>query len=420
MTLSTIVIIIILVTLACYSVPSIPIALTSLLTVVAMTLAGALSYSEAISGFTSSAVFLVAGMTIIGKACYVSGLAGLIGRKLFLFTRFGERYFVVSLFIIAALLSVVINAVAIIALMMPVLDYIAKTTDNQISRKATYFPLGVSVVMGTGLSSISSSSMIMANVILSNAGYEQLGVFAPAVVNLPSLIVIVLFYATIGNTLQHRVFDFKEIPAADAEDKSQNIEVVTWKIVLSAAVLIGTVIALMMGVNVGLLSVVGSCILIITRCVSGQEAYKSISWATLAIVGASIGISKAITNSGAAVVLANDVIEYSGSFGTTTFGLCIIVFLIGSVFSNLLADTATVAIMLPIIFSLAAKLGLDVVALTLACTSGVKFALATPVCTASMTMINPPGYRFKDYFVMGGLVNIICLIVTCGVIAILY
>ena len=37
-----------------------------------------------------------------------------------------------------------------------------------------------------------------------------------------------------------------------------------------------------------------------------------------------------------------------------------------------------------------------------------------------MTMVAVPGYRFIDYLRMGGLVNLICMIVTCAMIGVIY
>ena len=151
-----------------------------------------------------------------------------------------------------------------------------------------------------------------------------------------------------------------------------------------------------------------------------KKAWHGVSWTTLIIVGGSIGISAAIAHSGVAEMAAKAIIRWSGSFGTTTLGLCIILFLVTTLFSNVLAATSAVAIMMPIIFSIASTLGMDVVPLVLACTSGSKFALSTPICTGAMTMIGVPGYRAVDYFRMGGLVNIICLVVTCAVLALIF
>lgn len=422
MATSTMVIIIVIASLALYAVPSIPISVTTLLAVLAMAQCGAVTYTEALSGFSSSAVFLVVGMMIVGKACYSTGLANLLGRWMYRFTGSGERRFIVIMFVFVSIMCAMINTTAFVALMMPVLDSIERMSDNKISRKMTYFPLGVASVLGTGLSTISSSSMIAANEMLSAAGYRQLAIFEPALVNLPALIVIIIFYGTIGYDIQKKWFNFEEIPPFHADEEVNELaeHPVTWKMVLSALTLVGVVVGILLGAPTSAVSLVASSVLILSGCVSEIEAFKGVSWSTVTIVGASIGYSTAIDKSGAGAIMAEAIINLAGSFAQSTLGMCIIVFFICSVLSNLLADTGTVAIMMPIIFALSAQLGLDVIPLALACTAGTKVALATPICTANMTMIKVPGYRFLDYVRMGGLVNIICMVVTCVTIAIVY
>lgn len=85
-----------------------------------------------------------------------------------------------------------------------------------------------------------------------------------------------------------------------------------------------------------------------------------------------------------------------------------------------MSDNATVAVLIPITISLAQTLGVSPIPMVLACASGIKVAVATPVSVAPMTMIQVPGYRFKDYLRIGGLVNVVSLVVTCAVIWIVY
>ena len=418
---STLVIIITLVTLVVYAFPFVPISITTVLAVLACAATGAISFGEALSGFSSSAVFLVAGMMIVGKACYASGLAALLGKKLYRFTGRSERRFIVIMFAIVSVMCALINTTAVLALMMPVLDSISASTDGRISRKMTYFPLGIASVLGSGLSTISSSSMIAANELLIGAGLPTLGLFTPAIVNLPSLLVVLLFFGTVGYDLMKKVFDFEEVAVYSADGELQNEDTsFNWKMLVSGGVMVAMVIGFLLGFSTSGVSLLAACVVILTGCISEKEALKDISWSTIVIVGASIGLGTAIDKSGAGAVMAQAMLDVAGPIAHSTLGLSIILFFVASVLSNLLADTGTVAMLMPLIFSLSATLGLDPIPLTLAMTSGVKTALATPICTANMTMIKTPGYRFMDYVKIGGLVNIICMVVTCVVIAVVY
>ncbi len=47
--------------------------------------------------------------------------------------------------------------------------------------------------------------------------------------------------------------------------------------------------------------------------------------------------------------------------------------------------------------------------IAIACAVGANLAMATPVATTTITMVQVAGYRFKDYFRVGGLVGLIIM-----------
>ena len=49
-----------------------------------------------------------------------------------------------------------------------------------------------------------------------------------------------------------------------------------------------------------------------------------------------------------------------------------------------------------------------------------NLAMATPVATTTITMVQVAGYRFKDYFRLGGLVGVIGVITAWMAIVMLY
>ena len=158
----------------------------------------------------------------------------------------------------------------------------------------------------------------------------------------------------------------------------------------------------------------------ITGCISEKEAFNSVSWPTIVIVGGAIGLSKGLDVSGAGEQIAQFAITAFGPLGHSPFGLCLILCVLGSLLSNLMSDNATVAILVPLAICLAETLGFSPIPMVLAAASGIKVAVATPISVAPMTMIQIPGYRFKDYFRLGGLINVVSIVVTCFVIKLVY
>lgn len=419
---STLAIIILIIALILYATPKMPLSVITILAMLSMAIFGIIDYDTAFAGFSNSVIFLVAGLMVIGKATVTTGLAPKIGRVLGK-GKMGsnEALFIAVLFIVSCIVSVFINASLTVAILMPIIDAVVLKSKGQITRKGTYMALGISSVLGNNVLTIGATSTLTAVSLLEAAGYGTMGIFAPMAVNLPAVIVVLIFYVTLGKKLQDRWFNFEEKPIIDSSDQGVVLkEEAVWKQVLVAVVLIAVVVALIAQVNFGMAALVGASVLILSGCITEAEAFRSVSWGTVIIVAGSIGFSAGIQASGAGDVIANFFINISGPLGESGLGLCIVLFIVASLISAVMSDNATVAIILPIAMAISETVGINPIPLFLAACSGTKVGLTTPICVAPMTQVGVAGYRFKDYLRMGGIVNAICLIITILCISLIY
>lgn len=419
---STIAIIILVSTLILYAIPKMPLSVTTILAILAMVLFGVVDFASATSGFANNVVFLNAGMMIIGQAMVTTGLAQRVGN---LVTRVNigknERLCIMLVLVVSTVLSVFINGAITVSIMMPIIDAIVLKSGGAISRKQTYMPLGIGSVIGNNVLTISATSMLTAVAMLEEMGYGTMSIFAPLGVNLPAIIVVFIFYALVGQKLQERWYQFDEVPVAVSnEDTTDTKQYPVWKqivVVLDFLAVVGCMIA---GVPYGPVCLAGAVVVILTGCISEKNAMQSVSWSTIIVIAGSLGISSGMSESGAGAIIANFFIDIAGPFGESGIGMCIILFFIGSIISDVMSDNASVAILLPIGAAISEALGINPTPIFLAICSGVKVGLATPICVTPMTMVAVPGYRFVDYLRMGGLVNLICMVVTCAMIWFVY
>jgi len=56
----------------------------------------------------------------------------------------------------------------------------------------------------------------------------------------------------------------------------------------------------------------------------------------------------------------------------------------------------------------------------IACVIGASLAFATPVATTTVTMVQVAGYRFKDYFRIGGIVGFVGVAVSWTALVLIY
>ena len=69
---------------------------------------------------------------------------------------------------------------------------------------------------------------------------------------------------------------------------------------------------------------------------------------------------------------------------------------------------------------MAIEIGCNPMPVAMACVFGCSLAMATPVATTTITMVQVAGYRFKDYFRIGGLVGIISVVTAWISLVVIY
>jgi di/tricarboxylate transporter len=133
---------------------------------------------------------------------------------------------------------------------------------------------------------------------------------------------------------------------------------------------------------------------------SVDEIYRAINWTTVILVGAMMPLSTAITDSGAARLLADGLIGTVGTFGPRALlaGLFLLTAVLGQVISN----TATALIIIPISVVAAIEMGVSPQPVLMCVAVAAAAAFLTPVATPTNLMVmEPAGYRFGDYWKFG-------------------
>lgn len=422
MATSTIAIIILLAALILYAIPKMSLSVTTLLAMAAMVIFGVTDLESVSSGFANKVILLIVGLTILGQSFVTTGLAGKIGNivsKLRLDR--SKKVFVMSMLCIATLLGVFLNGAIVVAIMLPIVDSVVLASEGKITRKDTYWVVGLGGTYGNNLLTFSATCMLTAVSMLVKMGYGEMSVFTPLLINLPSMLAIIIFYAIIGIRLQDKWFDFPEVPIeASMAAKVSAMEKPVWRQWIAGLTFIVTVVLIAAKQDYGLVSIIATSVVILTGCISEKEAWRSVSWGTIIVVAGSIGISSGIKASGAGEVISNFFIQISGPLGHSTIGVCIVLFFVAALLSSFMSDNATVAIMLPIAASVAEGLGFNAIPIFLAVCSGTKVGILTPICVTPMTQVCAAGYRFKDFIRMGGILTAISMVFSCIMLAIVY
>jgi di/tricarboxylate transporter len=140
--------------------------------------------------------------------------------------------------------------------------------------------------------------------------------------------------------------------------------------------------------------------MILLGVLSLDQAYRAISWTTVILVGGMIPLTTAMQQTGAAELVADLLIRLVAGAGpyALVLGLCLLTAILGQLISN----TATALIMIPIAVSAAGEIGVSVRPVLMAVNVMSAAAFLTPVATPGNLMVmGPGGYRFGDYAKLG-------------------
>jgi di/tricarboxylate transporter len=139
---------------------------------------------------------------------------------------------------------------------------------------------------------------------------------------------------------------------------------------------------------------------LLSGLLSVEQLYRSINWTTVILVGAMMPLSTAISQTGAATLLADGLIGAVGESGPRMViaGL----FVLTAVLGQLVSNTATALIIIPIAVVAAGQMGIAPEPVLMGVCIAAAAAFLTPVATPTNLMVmEPAGYRFGDYWKFG-------------------
>ena len=148
-------------------------------------------------------------------------------------------------------------------------------------------------------------------------------------------------------------------------------------------------------------TLIGAAFMVITRCLTMEEAYQSIEWKGIILIVGMLPLGTALDNSGAAQYLANGVVQMVGPLGPTAVmaGLMALTFLA----TCIIPTAALVVLLVPIVLSTASNMGISPHSLMMAVSLSASASFMTPIShPANVMVMGPGGYKFSDYLKVGG------------------
>jgi di/tricarboxylate transporter len=151
-------------------------------------------------------------------------------------------------------------------------------------------------------------------------------------------------------------------------------------------------------------------LMIVLGCCSMGQARQSVDWSLLVVIAAALGIGQAISTSGLATLVADEII---GLAGGNPWLVLAAVYFVTTVFTELVTNNAAAVLVFPIAVAAAKSLGVDLMPYVVAIAIGASAGFATPFGYQTNLMVyGPGGYRFTDYQRLGIPLDLIFMAVT--------
>jgi di/tricarboxylate transporter len=186
---------------------------------------------------------------------------------------------------------------------------------------------------------------------------------------------------------------------------------VAW-LVISLVMILGFHVQLSIALLTGALGMV------LTRVMTIDEAYQSVDWMTVFLLGGLIPLGMAFENTGAAKFIADSIM---GALGTPTpMLLMLVIALLTSFFTLVASNVGATVLLVPLAMNMALRAGADprIAALTVAIAASNTFVLPTHQVNA--LVMRPGGFRTIDYVRAGTGMTALYLVVMLGALAFFY
>ena len=181
--------------------------------------------------------------------------------------------------------------------------------------------------------------------------------------------------------------------------------------------LLSLVLILAFDVQLAIALLTGALCMILTNVLSIDEAYESVDWMTVFLLGGIIPLGIAFEKTGAARFIAETLIGVSGPVSPL---LLLAAFaILTSFFTLVVSNIITAILMIPLAMHMAVICGADprLAALVVAIACSNNFILPTHQVNA--LVLQPGGYRTMDYFKAGSGMTILFLLILLAAISLL-
>ena len=151
--------------------------------------------------------------------------------------------------------------------------------------------------------------------------------------------------------------------------------------------------------------------MILSGCINMNEAYRSLNASSLVLIAGMLPLALAMKKTGALDLIVELLLQLLGQ--STPIAICAGLFVLTSVLSQFISNTATTVLIAPISIAIAQGLGLAPAPFMMTVAIAASTAFSTPIASPVNTLVLVPGnYRFRDFVRVGVPLQLMAMVVT--------
>ncbi len=171
-------------------------------------------------------------------------------------------------------------------------------------------------------------------------------------------------------------------------------------------------------IRLSLCLLTGAVGMLLTRVLSIDEAYRAVGWNTVFLLASLIPLGQAVQNTGTAEWIAQQILIALD--GWPIWSLQAGVAILATGFSLVMSNVGATVLLVPLAVSIAVAAGANpaVFALTVAISTSNSFIIPTHQVNA--LIMGPAGYKVTDFVRSGGIMTILFLVVSLGMLNLVF
>ncbi|MCG8531766.1 MAG: SLC13 family permease [Desulfovibrionales bacterium] len=390
----------------------IPLPVTAMLVPVFLSLFDILPASAAFANFGNKWVVIFMAMFIVGESTFITGFAEKIGQATIKLSKGSEIRLLILAMCSVGVLSAFLSNTGTTVVAIPMI--LGMCASANISPSKILMPVAFAASLGGTMTLVGTPPNGLVNSVLEKmgpAGIEPFGFFEFAKIGAILFVVGILYYVFIGH---------KFLPENSADVEAQEVikpsrpEKMWWSLLIFFFVVCAMATKMMPLVTAAML---GACLVIITGCITMEEAYRSVDWTTIFLFAGMLSMSTAMKSSGAAQLIADTVVQHVES----PYMLLAVVCAVTAMVTNFMSNTATAALMAPLAIPIAISGGVSPLPLVMGIAMSASACFLTPVATPPNTIVLGPGrYSFLQYVKAGWPLQVISFVVIVVTVPMLF